>query len=274
MPVKFIEGAHWYSCRDGKNEPKHDADLRVARKESLYPSPTTIDKAEFVNVALDRWKTKELLEAASSNFRQPHESIDEYEQRLYEISLEKSKTAADFGKEIHDAIEHYPQIPLDPKLAPFIEHFAHWFDSTGWKTYHTEKILVDHDIGVAGRCDRILARESGFLIPDFKTQGIKPSKTGKKRPLFYESWPRQLAFYAVAYAKESGIFPNIPECMSVVIDSTEASPPYVKMWTKEEILRSYDQFVTAAWRWFDSRDYWPQPNGKFGPPKYSIPMPI
>ena len=273
MPVKLAESSHWYRCRQDSPEAAHDSDLRDARKENLYPSPTSIDKQEFVNPALDRYKITELLEAASSNYKQPHESIEQYEQRLYDISVEKAKDAADFGKEVHDGIEHYPQMPLDPKLHPWITQFGNWYDSEGFTTVCSEKIAVDHDLGVAGRLDRVVSKAGKLFLPDFKTQGIRAKgKAGKKTPMYYESWPRQLSFYAVAYAKEVGMFPEIPDCMSVVIDSTEATPPYVKIWTKEEIASAYRQFVVACWRFFDKRDYWPAANGKWGPPTFNIPM--
>lgn len=270
MPIKFQEGTHYYTKQ---GEPRHEAGLREARKEFLYPSPTTIIKSEFTNPALDRYKTIQLLEAASSNYRQPHESIEQYEQRLYDLSLEHAKTAADFGKDIHDAIEHYPQLPLDPALHPWINKFGEWYQANGIATIATEKIVLDHDLGVAGRLDRVVTMGGRVIIPDIKTQGIKPPKAGKKKPAYYDSWPIQLSFYAVAYAKETQTFPSIPECMSVVMDSTEASEPYVKIWPKEEILYSYQRFVNACWGWFSSRGYWPV--AEWGPPTYpQIPMPL
>ena len=94
--------------------------------------------------------------------------------------------------------------------------------------------------------------------------------------MFYSSWSRQLAAYAVAYAKEIGMFPELPICMSVVIDSEVASPPYVKVWTDEEIRYAYKCFVMAAWLWFSGlgnrKPYWPQPKGPFDI-NLSIPTP-
>lgn len=220
----------------------------------------------------------ELVVAAAQNQRMPHETDEGYCNRIYQISLEKARTAATFGKEIHDAIEHYPQIPMDEKLQGWISEFGQWYDGAIEHPLHQEKIVLDHDLGVAGRCDFIGIGKGQFggqlVIPDWKTQNVKKDDKGRKKPAFYDSWPRQLAFYAVAFAKETGTFPdNLPICMSVVIDSNEPCPPFVKVWTKEEILSAYQDFVIAAYRWFKRKKYSPQPNGMFSITP-SVPMPL
>ena len=126
-----------------------------------------------------------------------------------------------------------------------------------------ETILVDHGFGGGRRCDRIVSDHYSLWIWDYKTQGVKASKSGTKKPVIYDSWARQLAFYAVAYAKQIGAYPQIPLCKSIIIDSTEASAPYIHNWTKEEILEAHEDFVLAAYAWFKKRTYWPQAGGKF-----------
>jgi hypothetical protein len=271
--IKFSDGAHWYECGKGEYKPKHDADLRVARKEFLYPSVTSILKDEFVNIWLQRWKMNELAMAANDNPKQAHEDDEAYCQRIYDISLEKALIAAEFGKKVHDAIEHYPQMPLFPEVLPFFDKFAPWFDTHVREVAGREKILVDHDLGVAGRTDMIAMIDGVITVEDTKTQGIKPDSKGRYKPKFYDDWVRQLAFYSVAYAKESGTFPSIPPCVSVVINSITPMEPFVKVWSKEEVLFGYKEFVCAAWHWFASRGYWPQPKGPFDVTS-TIPMPI
>jgi len=278
--IKFSEGSHYYDCK-GEPAPKHDADLRAARKEGLYPSVTTIDKAVFKNDFLDKWKLEQVVIAAAKTFKQPHESDKDYMQRVYEMSLEKANTAADFGKEIHDAIEHYPQMPLDTKLHPWLEKFGVWKEAHVESHLHNEKILFDHDLGIAGRCDNISVGRGPFdghtILPDYKTQDVKKDEKGRKTPAFYESWPRQLAFYAVCFAKETGTFPDrLPTCISLVIDSNEPDSTFMKVWTDEEIRYHYHTFCVGAWLWFNGnakrKPFWPARNGpwKVQP---SIPMP-
>ncbi len=266
-------GSHWYR-KDG--QPQHDATLREARKEFLYPSVTSIDKDQFVNSFLDQWKKEQVVIACIENPRQLHESPEQYAQRAYEISIEKSRVAAQFGTKVHDGIDSYVTngaiINQPPEIIPWIDKFIPWYHDNISDKIGTEITLLDHDLGVAGRTDlRAIHKIHGRCIVDYKTQGIKADEKGRKKPRFYESWPRQLAFYAGCDAKEFGLWPNLPICISLVIDSTEATEPYMKVWSKEEILGSYHDFVVAANCWCRKRSYWPVGTWSITP---SIPMPL
>ncbi len=256
--IKFSEGSHWYD-RDGK--PQHDADLRIARKEKLYPSVTSIDKFVFKNDFLDRWKMNQLVIAAGENMRQPHESAEQYGNRIYEISMEKSKDAIEFGIAIHKALEDHPQLPLETKFMHWFNRFDSWWKSVGGELISNEIVLLDHDIGVAGRTDRIASVRGCRSVIDYKTQDVKTDDKGRKQPAFYEGFPRQLGFYAVCDAKQSGMFPDIPDCYSLVVDSNDGGEIYEKLWTKEEIIKAYEEFVAGAWLWFRGttkrKPYWP-----------------
>lgn len=279
MAIKMEGGSqHWYQCQGAIAKPQHDATLREARKEKLYASITTVDKATFKNDFLDAWKLNELAEAAYDYPPMEHESKETYAQRVYEVSLTKSLVAADFGKEIHDAIEHYPQMPLDPKLVPWIEKFEPWYKENIDMPLASECILFDHDLGLAGRCDKVAIGKGKFegkiILPDWKTQRVKLNKKGKKEPAFYDSWCRQLAFYCVSYAKLNGCWPdNIPVAISVIIDSNEPDSPFVKVWTTEEIRSAYEDVVLAAYSFYKKRQYWPQPNGPIEINHPKIPLP-
>ncbi len=254
--IKFDNSAHWY---DRNGEPMHDADLRVARKNGLYGSVTSIDKDSFPNLFLDRWKMEQLVKACVENQRQPHEDVEQYAQRIYDISGNKARTAAEFGKEIHDAVDHYPN-PAPSHLTPWFDEFAKFYQANISDKIASEKVLLDHDIGVAGRTDFIgtgLGWIAGRVVIDWKTQDVKIDKKGRKTPNFYDSWRRQLAFYAVADAKETGAFPFIPHCLSLIIDSNKGGLVYHKLWTHEESVKAYEEFVAGAWLWCRKRDYWP-----------------
>jgi len=254
--VKSGSSGHWY-LPDG--QPRHDATLREARKEILYPSVTSIDKDAFVNQFLDNWKRDQILLAAGDNPRQPHENVEQYSQRIYDLSMEKSRTALEFGKAIHDCVERFPNTPSDPALTPWYLKFEAWYGSSISSTVAVEETLLDHDLGVAGRTDLLgkLLSDGKRCVVDYKTQDVKISKSGKKTPAYYDSWKRQLAFYAVADAKECGTFPDIPVCISLIIDSNEGGEVYPKTWETKDILQAYRQFIHGAWLWFDGRGYWP-----------------
>lgn len=132
----------------------------------------------------------------------------------------------------------------------------------------TERVLLCHDLGVAGRCDTIAhgsGRFSGkIIIPDWKTQDVKKDDKGRKKPAFYDSWTRQLAFYAVSYAKEAGLYPDtIPVTISLIFDSNEPSEPFEKAWSREETIDAYLDFVAGTYLWMSKRGYWPAANGRW-----------
>lgn len=251
--VNFEGGSHWYA-KDG--QPAHDATLREARKEFLYPSVTTIIKDQIKNEFLDRWKLNQTLKAAGDNMRQPHESPEDYAKRIWEVAMEKATTAADFGGRIHKACDNHPSMP-EPELMPWFAQFDAWYQLSVAETIASECVLLDHDLGVAGRTDRKAVLRSGKrAIIDYKTQDVKIDRKGRKTPAFYESFPVQLSFYAVADAKEVGIFPDLPECVSVIIDSNEGGLVYPKTYSREEVIEAYEDFVIAAYGWAKKRNYW------------------
>lgn len=254
--IKFDGGSHWYG-KDG--EPQHDADLRVARKQFLYPSVTSIDKDTFPNLFLERWKMEQLLKAAAETYKMPHESVSQYAQRVYDISNTKARDAAEFGKKLHDAMDNYPKQPAE-ELLPWFNNFAAWYESSIESKVASERVLLDHDIAVAGRTDFIgygKGALSGRVVADWKTQDVKIDDKGRKKPNFYDSWQRQLGFYAVADAKEAGMFPILPTCVSVIIDSNPDAQVYTKIWTNKEIVEAYEDFVAGTWLWCRKRGYWP-----------------
>ncbi len=266
--IKFNESCHWYD-KDG--QPQHDADLRVARKQKLHASVTTIDKAEFKNDFLEKWKMNEMALAASENPRQPHESTESYVNRIYELSLQKSVDAADFGKKVHAAIEDWPQLPLESEVFPFAEAFGKWYEENFSERILAEHVMVDPDIGVAGMGDfKGVHKVHGKVWADWKTQNVKKDDKGRKKPAFYDSWARQLAFYSITDAKLTGIFPAFHPCMSVIIDSNEPGEPIVKLWDTDEIKSAYEDFVIAAYRFHKKRNFWPVGEWKL---TANVPMP-
>ncbi len=236
----------------------HDADLRKARKHNLLRSVTSIDKAQFPNPALDIYKRDQMLKAAFENPRQPHEDYERYAQRLYELSTQHRDEAAEFGTDLHKAVENLPFIP-DGYLKPYIEKIMAWQAENVISVLEQEQVVVDLEIGVAGRKDqKILHKTYGVLPLDWKTQGIKNDEKGrKKKPGFYPSFVRQLAFYESVDAKKEGRYPKFNHALSIVIDSTEAANPYERLWTPEEMHSAYEDFLIATYMYYKSKDYWP-----------------
>lgn len=253
MSQFFSSGSHWYALKaDGTIEAQHDADLRDARKAKLFPSVTTVLK-ERSNPQLEQWKINQVYQAVVANPAQPGEDMDAYKARIAEISGRRTQEAADFGTRLHDALEHYPQMPLDVTLQPWLDAFGPSWEKIVAETVGSEFSLADPEIGVAGRTDKLVKLHDGRLaIADFKTQRF--GSTGKAN--FWASFPIQLSFYARAYAKANQL-EDLPAIMSVAINSEKPEKPQFKIYTEEEQDAAYAEFLATAFLWFSTKKYWP-----------------
>lgn len=259
--VKDNNNSHWYELLpSGDVVPQYEATLREARKLGYYISPTTVEKDTMANPTLARWLKNEIAKAFVTNARMAGETDESYAARCLEASDEISKRAREKGTSIHEAIENHPTPPSDLELEPYFRHFDNWFSGQFSGTVSAETMLADSIIGVAGRVDRIAIHNIyGPTIIDFKTQNVR-----KGKPVFYSSFPRQLAFYAQAYARKHHLDVP-PRIMSVIIDSNGPAPVHPKVYTPEEQQGAYDEFLCLLWLWCRERDYWPGTLGRWNP---------
>lgn len=247
--VKTDESAHWYQLNaDGSLETRHDATLREARKQLLFPSPTSIEKEIRANPQLARWLKNELAKAFINNPRLSEESDLAYAERVLKVADSKRDVAAIRGTAIHKAIEDNGT--TDQEILSFYNKYRIWEDEHIESTLESELKIADPRIGVAGTVDRVVMhKKHGLVIIDFKTQKVREGKAA-----FYDSFPRQLSFYAGAYHHKLGAVPRI---MSVVIDSQVPSAPQDKLYTQQEQDGAYKEFLCGAWLWFHSKEFWP-----------------
>jgi hypothetical protein len=257
-------GGHWYAPQpDGSVIARHDATLREARKEGLYPSVTTVNKSVRANGQLIAWLKGEIVRAVEGNPRFSGESDDDYHRRIDTASSQKASDAADFGTALHDAIEHYPNPCKDARLQPWLDAFAPWYHDNIDCAWGQEVRMCDTRIGIAGTMDFIgVHKQHGVIVADWKTAGVK-----KGKPSFYDSWPEQLAFYAKASQFIRGL-PETPRCMSVVINRNEPERPYEKLWTNEEIQEAWRRFLCTAYTYFSSQKmggFWPATGKPWNP---------
>lgn len=252
--IRHEGGAHWYD-RDGN--PSHDSDLRDARKQLLYTSATTVEKDAFKNDFLDKWVKEQILLAAGENPRMPHENTKQYAQRIYDLAMEKSRKAREFGTRLHDAMEKHPEAPSDDELMPWMHEFSQWWIENRIEPISREDTVTDHDIGVAGRMDLKAMFQGELSIVDYKTQDVKMDDKGRKKPVFYDSWLRQLTFYSATDQKKEIGVPRLLKLVSAIIDSNPGGKVYYKVWDRAEAVDAYNTFLHGAWLWFDKRGYWP-----------------
>jgi len=87
----------------------------------------------------------------------------------------------------------------------------------------------------------------GWAVVDFKTQKVKRTPKGEPRPMFYESWPMQLAAYRnMAVAK---LAKPIDALVSVVIDSAHPGPVHVKVYDNADAHFEMFQAALTLWKY-------------------------
>lgn len=250
--VKDFSSSHYYQLtEDGQVVPQYEATLREARKLNLFPSPTTIEKDIRANPTLGRWIKNEVAKAFVANPRFPGEDDEAYAARCLAVADSIAKDAAARGTAIHDAIEH--GFTSDPIIRPFLEAYLPWQDRNVKSIFGHEVMLCDKRIGVAGKTDMVVEHnEYGPTIIDIKTMKFRDGK-----PSFWDSYPRQVSFYAEAWRQKHG---ELPRIMIVGIDSQNPSPPQEKLYTMEEQAMAHKSFLCQSWLWFSSKPmggFWP-----------------
>jgi hypothetical protein len=248
----FQQSSHWYQLgTDGNLTPQHDYTLRDARKHKAFPSITTILK-ERANPMLDMWKMNQLFDAVVNNPKSVNETEEQYKDRIGEIAGKKGKDAADFGTRLHDALDQYPQLPLEHDLRPFVEKFGPEYDKRIKTRLASEIMLHDPYTGVAGRTDLVAdTYEWGVAIIDYKTSKFKNGKAS-----FWDSYKVQLAFYAKCYQMKMGLS-EPPAIINVGINSLEPDVPQWQVYTAEEQRQAYAEYLAIAFLWFSTKNYWP-----------------
>jgi len=268
--------SHWY-LRDGR--PFHEiakkdgsgnrpVTLADARKVLALPSVTNVLNV-LAKPGLDAWKIEQGIMAALTLPRRQDEPLDAFAHRVVADMGEQVEKAADFGSAIHAACEVYAlnkQLPDNIRLLPFMESWFQWFDANVERIACVEKVFVNHERGYAGRVDMVaLLKGIGWAVVDFKTQKVKRSARREAKPVFYETWPLQLAAYRQAIVTNGA--KDVKALVSVVIDSAEPGLVHVKRWDGVDYFGS---FLAALDLWKYVKGYDPlreDPNPKLQAPE-------
>jgi hypothetical protein len=188
--------------------------------------------------------------------RHADEPLDAFAHRVVSDMGAQVEKAADFGSAIHAACEVYAvskELPEDPKVRQHLESWCQWFDENVERIDCIETVFVHHEHGYAGRVDMVAKLKGiGWAVVDFKTQKVKRYATGFFRPVFYETWPLQLAAYQQAILASSA--KNVQAVVSVVIDSAKPGPVHVHNWGGQGYFHS---FLSALSLWKYVKDYDP-----------------
>jgi hypothetical protein len=190
-----IEAGHWYD-RDGSprytivsNGKERPTTLRDARKLGYVPSVTTIMRSAAAP-GLERWKAEQLLMAALTLPRRPHEPETEWLRRVREDSVTQAKAAADRGSAIHGAIEQHfrggtPPEPLMPWVDVVVGEIR---KRCGERRWLPERSFAS-PLGYGGKPDLY----SPEWIVDIKTKdGVEDAKLWDEHPMQLAAYRRAL----------------------------------------------------------------------------------
>lgn len=235
----------WYDPVTG--EVRQDADLRVARKEKLVPSVTSVLKIKD-KPALDSWKRQEAILASLTLPRIPGESEQDFAKRVIVDMDATSSSAAKIGTALHDFAETVTNsgaVRAPDGFEKVCSLLREWID-TNLGEGVAEESMVSTEYGYAGRKDFSGMIQGKYGILDFKSQNVKPGT----KPIFYPEHCYQLAAYAEGK----------PMSLVNVIISTNALNPIiaVKEWSQEEAERGWSIFKHLLAVWQLERGYDPR----------------
>lgn len=227
--------------------------VREARELGLYPSVTSILQV-IAKPELEAWKIEQAILAAMTLPRLENEPTDAFARRVVEDSERQRDTAAEFGSTIHKCIEAHltgdiMTLQAMPKeVLPWLDEFIKWQESALLTVYHTEYVVVNEALGYAGRLDihgHLDLGGIGEMVLDLKTQRVRNGKPG-----WYDEFALQLSAYSRAINREQP-----PAMVSLVIDSQEPRPPFLKVW--EEPEKHWEAFLHAFALWKYQKNYDP-----------------
>jgi hypothetical protein len=256
-----ISGSHWYKP-DGM--PCHHVDmadgsqrattLRDARKMNLYPSVTGICSV-IDRPGLADWRVRQCVDAAVRM-----DLDDPVSDKMYRAvkaqAFSQVDVAANLGSKIHDAIEVFVRsgdLPKDEDaLQLYVRPVARWLSELqGLEVEDVEKVVVNHDLCVAGRADLLGTFNGRGVVIDWKTRKTKEGEKVRS----YAGQDMQLAAYG---ATEFGA-DRIEDMLlaNVVISTTE--PGRIEVLKHATPAASWLAFRAATCLWKHLKNYAPTP---------------
>lgn len=261
--------SHWYDWRNGLfvpmyEVPKKNGDgmkavtLREARELLLWPSVTNVQSV-MGKPGLEAWKIEQAIIAALTLPPRPNEQADDFAHRIVADMEAQSHAAKAFGHKIHDAIamilnKNRDVDGISRDLIPYVQGLFVFLEEHHVMIFDTERVVGNRSYGYAGTLDlECSLSKHGHAIVDFKTQRIRRSANGELKPIFYPEWSIQLAAYGACLLHPA--MDNWPALISVIVNSEEPGPIYVKVWENPEKL--FRVFINCFELWCWSKDYYP-----------------
>lgn len=226
-----------------------------------FPSVTSVIRSTLAKPALESWKMRKVAEAALTLPRLPNENDEEFIARIAEDAFEEAGEAADLGTDIHEDLSKWIEngmtyidgFECNPVtcISPYTHDCKRWLSKNVTKVYSSEKVVANKEYGYAGRMDLHCYVQGVTTIIDFKSSKVKRNANGEPKPVFYrDSWPLQLS----AYQRCDGV--AAAKIISIIIDTSEPGPCFVKDWTDEYSCTYYfDLFCKVLDLWKYNNDW-------------------
>jgi hypothetical protein len=222
-----------------------------AKKLKLLPSVTEV-MGGWKSEGLTNWRMGNYARAGYEFARngEPYEAVKD---QIATIAENVSAGARDYGTGWHAIVEEFAK-GNTPTVAPEYQAawdaFRKWWDANVERVEFAERCLVGQ--GYAGKCDLCYVHKDGRrLIADYKTQSTKPGKPVS----LWESYPKQLAAYAVAYEGQSNL--SVDGLQSIIVSSTE--PGRVEAHEYHKSINYYHGlFYGLFLNWVFDNDYDPR----------------
>ena len=261
---------HTQPTKPGAKNPTRPTAISDAKAQNLLGSVTTILGIKK-NDALINWLVRMGIETALESQRRPGEEMWKFVNRIKYESTQKSRDATDYGSLMHEELEtwnlsfmedgvgRYECPPdTDPIVSGTLEYWKHHARENLLSILQAERVVACAPLGIAGTVDLFAERIGiGLTIEDYKTSGsMKKDKDGNKQATFWDSFPIQLALYARMVKINDGLTED-PRIVSHVLDSTEPSPPYTKIYTVEEQEMALEMGLTLTKAWLLDNAYRP-----------------
>lgn len=258
---KNMGGGHWYRTdgtplhqvpkADGKG--LRDTTLADAKKLKLLPSVTGITDI-VAKPALMNWKAAQVAAAAFVNPPNGEETQEYFIERVVNASHQSVAGAADLGSKVHDALEKL--LTVGPESVPtdmwaYVQPVLAWKDAAKITYDQIEIVLVNMEIGYAGRCDVLGHDAAGApVIIDYKTRKTKAKQACKP----YDTQGMQLAAYAVAHYGLDRL--HEVKAFNVYISTTEVGR--VEGYQHPSLLAHWEAFKASAILWGHIKGYDPR----------------
>ena len=256
-----MDGGHWYQPdgtplhqvpkADGKG--LRDTTLADAKKLGLLPSVTGITDI-VAKPALMNWKAAQVAAAAFENPPTGEETQEYFIERVVNASHQSVAGAADLASKAHDALEKLltdgpASVPAD--MWAYVEPVLAWKSASKIIYDEIETVLVNTEIGYAGRCDVLGHDATGApVVLDYKTRKTKPKQACKP----YDTQGMQLAAYAVAHYGVERL--HEVKAWNVYISTTEVGR--VEGYQHPSLLPHWEAFKASVILWSHIKGYDPR----------------